>query len=265
MSKATLTKRVEFCSSHRYHNPDWDDAKNKEIFGACNNENTHGHNYLLEVTLCGPIDPINGMIINLYDLKIYLWDVLKEFDHKNLNLDTPYFQERIPTTENLAVTLWKKLEQHPQMPPLDRIRLYEDHTLWVDVTADLLEKSNGTPSTPHADITRQYQFSAAQNLPNRQVTGHNYTVDITVSGTIARDTGQVVNLGTLDKLVGEKLLRRIDGKNLSEDEAFHDTQPTEAHLAQMIWKAINEEISEATLTQVTVSERPDTSASYRIP
>ena len=65
MSKATLTKRLEFCSSHRYHNPNWDEAKNRKVFGACNNVNTHGHNYLLEVTLCGEIDPVTGMIINL--------------------------------------------------------------------------------------------------------------------------------------------------------------------------------------------------------
>ncbi|MCA9481633.1 MAG: 6-carboxytetrahydropterin synthase, partial [Nitrospira sp.] len=72
MAKATLTKRLEFCASHRYHNAAWDDAKNREVFGPCNNINTHGHNYLLEVTLEGEIDPVTGMIINLYDLKIIL-------------------------------------------------------------------------------------------------------------------------------------------------------------------------------------------------
>ena len=138
MPKATLTKRLEFCSSHRYHNPNWDDAKNQEVFGACNNVNTHGHNYLLEVTLCGEIDPVTGMIINLYDLKLYLWEVLKEFDHKNLNLDTPYFHDRIPTSENLAWTLWELLAKHPQLPALERIRLYEDDTLYAEVIQKIL-------------------------------------------------------------------------------------------------------------------------------
>ena len=73
MPKATLTKRIEFCASHRYHNSNWDDEKNKRIFGPCNNQHSHGHNYLLEVTLLGEIDPVTGMIINLYDLK-------KDFD-----------------------------------------------------------------------------------------------------------------------------------------------------------------------------------------
>ena len=263
MSKATLTKRTEFCSSHRYHNPNWDDTKNKKVFGPCNNKNTHGHNYLLEVALCGPIDPVNGMIINLYDLKIYLWDVLKEFDHKNLNLDTPYFTERIPTTENLAVTLWKQLEQHPHMPSLDRIRLYEDHTLYADVTADLLNGTNGSPQSPHADVTRLYQFSAAQNLPNGQTTGHNYTVAVTVTGPIATDTGQVVNLETLDQLVAKKVLARFNGKNISLDTTFQDSLPSEAHLAQVAWSTLKEESPGAALTQVKVSEGPDTQAVYR--
>ncbi len=265
MSKATLTKRTEFCSSHRYHNPDWDDAKNKAVFGPCNNKNTHGHNYMLEVTLCGPIDSVNGMIINLYDLKIYLWDVLKEFDHKNLNLDTPYFEKRIPTTENLAVTLWERLEEHPHMPPLDRIRLYEDHTLFADVTDELLKKLNGSSTSPHAEVTRRYQFSAAHNLPNGQTTGHNYTVDVTVTGPIAADTGQVVNLETLDQLIEKKVLTRFDGKNLSEDQAFSDVQVTEGNLAQEAWKCVEKDMTSwnGTLSQITVSEGPDTQAAFR--
>ena len=262
MSKATLTKRTEFCSSHRYHNPSWDDAKNKEVFGSCNNENTHGHNYMLEVTLCGPIDPVNGMIINLYDLKIYLWDVLKEFDHKNLNLDTPYFEKRIPTTENLAITLWERLEQHPDMPPLDRIRLYEDQTLFADVTADLLKGSQESPQTPQAEVTRRYHFSAAHNVSNGQTTGHNYTVDVTISGPIATDTGQVVNLGMLDKLVEGHILTRFGDKNLSEDLAFSGSTPTETRLAEVVWMTLQDKMKAGSLKLITVSQGPDTSAVY---
>ncbi len=263
MSKATLTKCTEFCSSHRYHNPNWDDAKNKAIFGPCNNEHSHGHNYMLEVTLCGDIDPINGMIINLYDLKIYLWDVLKEFDHKHLNLDTPYFVNRIPTTENLAVTLWQRLEQHPHMPPLDRIRLYEDHTLFADVTAELLKSSAGPSQCPQAAITRQYQFSAANNFSPNQTTGHNYSIEVTVTGPIAEDTGQVINLGSLDQLVQEHVLKQFHQKNISENDAFQGTAVNEGSLAQAIWNTLRDKISEAVLTQIKVSEGADTSVIYR--
>ncbi len=260
MSKATLTKRTEFCSSHRYHNPNWNDAKNKEIFGLCNNEPSHGHNYMLEVTLCGAIDPINGMIINLYDLKIFLWDILKEFDHKNLNLDTPYFTNRIPTTENLAVTLWRQLEQHPQMPPLDRIRLSEDQTLFADMTAELLNRS---PQIPHADITRRYQFSAAKNLPNGHMTGHNYTLEVTVTGPIAEETGQVVNLGTLDQLVQERVVSRFANKNISLDTDFENSTISEGSLARVVWDNLKDGELSGRLSQVAVSEGTDTHTIFR--
>ena len=262
MSKATLTKRLEFCSSHRYHNPKWDDEKNREIFGPCNNPNTHGHNYLLEVTLSGEIDSVTGMIINLYDLKQYLWEVLIEFDHKNLNMDTPYFDNRIPTTENLGRTLWEVLGKHPQLPTLDQIRLYEDETLYADVTAALLGKAQSSPGLPHADITRCYNFSAAVDSLLGHTTGHNYSLEITVTGPIADDTGQVVNLQDLDDLIHTKIINRFDGKNLSLDPDFKNSPPTEGHLAQAIWEALAENSLQGTIAAVTVSEHPNTAVTY---
>ena len=263
MSKATLTKRIEFCASHRYHNPKWDDVKNKQVFGPCNNENTHGHNYLLEVTLRGEIDPLNGMIMNLYDLKQYLWEVLAEFDHKNLNFDTPYFTDRIPTTENLALTLWKVLGQHPQMPTLERIRLYEDHSLSADVTADLVNRSGSSRESPHVSITRRYNFSSARQTPSGRISGHNYSVGITVTGLIDPDTGQVVDLQSLDHLIETEVIRRFHEKNLSLDPAFKDTSVSEGNLACFIWGTIVSEVPTGQLTQVTVSDGTDTESTYR--
>ena len=263
MPKATLTKRIEFCASHRYHNPNWDDEKNRQIFGPCNNKNSHGHNYMLEVTLRGAIDPVTGMIINLYDLKHTLTDILKEFDHKYLNLDTPYFTERIPTTENLALTLWDILGKHPDIPVLDRIRLYEDDTLYTDVTKEGLNGSADSSRMPHADITKQYKFSAAKNLPTGQSTGHNYTVDITINGPVDHDTGQVINIQALDQLVQARVLSRFDKQNLSLDSTFLDSQVSEGNLARFLWEDLESEISQGTLTHITVSEGDDTLATYR--
>ena len=259
MPKATLTKRLEFSASHRYHNPKWDDAKNKQVFGPCNNENTHGHNYIVEVTLQGDIDPVTGMIINLYDLKQYLWEVLEQFDHKNLNLDTPYFSAVIPTTENLALTLWKVLEQHPKMPALEQIRLYEDPTLFADVTNELLHCAE----SPRASITRCYNFSAASQALSGQITGHNYQAEITVTGPIDPDTGQVVNIALLDEIVHKGVIDRFHQKNVSLDPAFKHTSVSEGNLACFIWGSIVGEISTGNLTQVTVSEGPDTQGTYR--
>ena len=263
MSKATLTKRLEFCSSHRYHNPKWDDAKNREVFGPCNNPNTHGHNYLLEVTLCGAIDPVTGMIINLYDLKQHLWDILIEFDHKNLNLDTPYFTNRIPTTENLALTLWELFAKHPHLPELDRIRLFEDETLYAEVTQQPQEGANHSKKLIQVTITRNYYFSSAINVPTGQTTGHNYSLGLTIGGPIDLETGQIINLEQLDALVQTTIITRFGNNNLSLDPAFKHSAPTVESIAKFIGHTLADQVHQGTLCLVTVSHTPRSSAMFR--
>ena len=261
MSKATLTKRIEFCASHRYHNPDWDEAKNRLVFGPCNNENSHGHNYLLEVTLRGEIDPVTGMIINLYDLKQILSEVLEEFDHKHLNLDTPYFTKDIPTTENLALVLWKLIAQHPQIPDLEKIRLYEDENLFAEVNTDCFLNTAST-DPPKALVTRQYHFSAGYRPSPGQVNGHNYIIEITIHGSIDSQTGQVTNISTLDQLVQDRVLHRFHQKDITHDPAFQDVPVSDGTLACFIWHALTSEIFSGQLAKVTVSETPGTEACF---
>ena len=261
MSKATLTKRVEFSASHRYHNPDWDDKKNRLVFGPCNNEHSHGHNYMLEVTLRGEIDSVTGMIVNLYDLKQVLLEVLEEFDHKYLNLDTPYFNKDIPTTENLALVLWKIFDQHPQIPDLDKIRLYEDEHLFAEINADFFNNSTLTDQ-PKASITRRYHFSAGYHSSPDQFHGHNYHIDLTIHGSIDPQIGQVVNLSTLDQLVQSRVLQRFHLKDISHDPAFADSRISEGHLAHFIWDTLIGEVSRGNLVEVKVSETPISETSY---
>lgn len=133
--KTLLTKRVDFAASHRYWNPKWSEGQNRSVFGKCTSPYGHGHNYILEVTLEGEVDPDIGMIINLYDLKPILSDVLKDFDHKYLNEDNAAFKDLIPTTENIARVLWDSLEKklgETTKCTLYRIRLYETNDLYVD-------------------------------------------------------------------------------------------------------------------------------------
>ena len=256
MPKATLTKRLEFCSSHRYHNPDWDDAKNREVFGPCNNANTHGHNYLLEVTLFGDIDPVTGMIINLYDLKQYLWDVLIEFDHKNLNLDTPYFQNRIPTSENLAWTLWELLAQHPQLPTLERIRLYEDATLYSEVTKEFVQSS-----TSHtALIGRRYRFAAVHQSEQGSIQGHQYELWVSLTGLIPNDTGQIINLHVLDEIVKHNILERWDQHNISQDPLFSQSPVTDISLAKHCWTLLHPRLATPRLHHISLSQQSETYA-----
>lgn len=133
--KTLLTKRVEFSASHRYWNPKWSEERNMVVFGKCTSKYGHGHNYLLEVTVEGEVDPDTGMIINLYDLQPIINDVVKNFDHKYLNEDTPFFKDKIPTTENIAVVLWDLMGSRLNgisKCSLYRIRLYETPDLYVE-------------------------------------------------------------------------------------------------------------------------------------
>jgi 6-pyruvoyltetrahydropterin/6-carboxytetrahydropterin synthase len=107
-----VCRRETFNAAHRLFNPSFDDAKNEAIFGKCNNLNYHGHNYALLVCLDGPIDPETGYVIDLKILSDILDEEVKEpFDHRNLNLDCPEFENLIPTAENITLVIWNKLRK----------------------------------------------------------------------------------------------------------------------------------------------------------
>jgi 6-pyruvoyltetrahydropterin/6-carboxytetrahydropterin synthase len=128
-----VTRRVEFSASHFYHNPQLTAEENRRIFGKCNNPNGHGHNYGLEVTVAGEIDPTTGMVVDLKELKKLLErEVLEILDHRFLNKEVPVFATKIPTTENIAVELWDWVAPKLTCGKLHRIRLYETPDLFAD-------------------------------------------------------------------------------------------------------------------------------------
>jgi 6-pyruvoyltetrahydropterin/6-carboxytetrahydropterin synthase len=105
-----LTRRYRFSAGHRLHNDSLSQEENRRVYGKCNNPNGHGHNYLLEVTIAGSIDPATGMIFDLVELDgIVNERVLDKFDHKNLNLDMENFRALVPTTENLCLEIYRLL------------------------------------------------------------------------------------------------------------------------------------------------------------
>lgn len=111
MSKIYLTRRATFCAGHRLHSPLLTDEENRKIFGKCNHVNGHGHNYELEVTLYGKVDPKTGMVLNLTDLdRIVEETVIARVDHKNFNQDVPEFKTLVPTAENIAIYFWGLLK-----------------------------------------------------------------------------------------------------------------------------------------------------------
>ncbi len=128
-----LTRKCEFSASHHYHNPDFSAEENRRTFGKCNNPNGHGHNYTLEVTVKGTVDGTTGFVVDLKQLKeIMNREVVDAMDHRYLNHEVPEFKTQIPTTENIAIAIWKRLEGKLHVAKLHRVRLYEMQDLWVD-------------------------------------------------------------------------------------------------------------------------------------
>lgn len=121
-----VCRRETFNAAHRLHNPNFSEEKNTEIFDKCNNPNYHGHNYVLETFVDGPIDPETGYVIDLKILSDIIKDeVLESFDHRNLNLDCPEFANLIPTAENIAVVIWNKVRLRLDSKFDLEIRLWE--------------------------------------------------------------------------------------------------------------------------------------------
>jgi 6-pyruvoyltetrahydropterin/6-carboxytetrahydropterin synthase len=138
----TVTRVVEFSAAHRLVNPVLSDAENARIFGKCGSPNWHGHNYKLEVTVTGAIDPSTGFIIDLHKLDSLVdTHVLCDIDHKNLNIDVPWLAGIIPTLENLVTAIWTRLADiltHESLSiNLVRIRLYETERNFAECVANL--------------------------------------------------------------------------------------------------------------------------------
>jgi 6-pyruvoyltetrahydropterin/6-carboxytetrahydropterin synthase len=132
-----VTRRAEFSASHYYHNPALSPDENRRLFGKCNNPHGHGHNYTLEVTVAGEVDPVTGMVLDLKDLKQLLEsEVMELMDHRFLNEEVPVFRTVIPTTENIAIEIWRRLAPKLRLGQLHRIRLYETPDLYVDYYGD---------------------------------------------------------------------------------------------------------------------------------
>ncbi|WP_237098201.1 6-carboxytetrahydropterin synthase [Nitrospina gracilis] len=136
-----ITRKVEFCASHRLFNPTFSDEKNAQVFGLCNNPNGHGHNYTMEVTVKGDVDPKTGMVLDLKFLKkLVTEEIIDKVDHKNLNMDVEFLQGVIPTAENLAIKFWEVLEPKIGDGLLHEIKLYESPRNFVTYKGQVSER-----------------------------------------------------------------------------------------------------------------------------
>lgn len=133
MPVVTVTRRLRFNAAHRVHNPALSDEENRRLFGKCNNPNWHGHNYTLEVSVEGEVDPRTGYVVDLGVVKqVAEREVIDQVDHRNFNLDVPFMRDVIPTTENIVVRFWQVLAPHLAPARLTRLRLWETENNYVE-------------------------------------------------------------------------------------------------------------------------------------
>ena len=205
-----ITRRAAFSASHRYWLPELSEAENVRHFGACSLEPGHGHNYELIVAMGGGLDA-DGMVLNLSEVKHAIREqVTAQLDFRCLNQAWPEFDVSrpdgmLPTTEALALAIWRRLAPHL---PLMGLRVYETNKLWADVLGDSME----------AFLTIQTHFAAAHRLARPELSpeendaiygkcarphghGHNYLLEVTVRGAIDPRTGMVCDLAALQALV----------------------------------------------------------------
>ena len=129
-----ITRIEHFNAAHKLFNPNWSKEKNEEVFGKCANENWHGHNFELHVTLAGEPDPETGFVFDVKKLSIIVNEhVIEKLDHKNLNLDVDFMKDKLCSIENLVIAIWEQLS--PKLPSnvkLHALKLYETPRIYVE-------------------------------------------------------------------------------------------------------------------------------------
>ena len=133
MPEVTVTRRMHFNAAHRVHNPELSDEENERLFGRCNNPNWHGHNYMLDVSVAGPIEGRTGYVMDLAALKRVVQEaVIDKVDHRNFNLEVDFMRGVIPTAENIVVGCWKVLAPRVAPARLVRLVLWETPNNYVE-------------------------------------------------------------------------------------------------------------------------------------
>lgn len=130
-----ITRKIEFSASHICRSPQLSDEENQRLFGLAANPRGHGHNYVVEVSLEGEPDPVTGMVLDLKELKeILTREIVEPYDHRFLNFEVPPFDRQVPTTENIARDIWRRLEPRLNVgqKKLHAVRVYETPDLYVD-------------------------------------------------------------------------------------------------------------------------------------
>lgn len=245
MSQVSLSRRAYFSSGRVLQHPDWDEARNRQVFGK--SVGAHGHDYVLDVFYRGVVSADDGMIVNLDELKPVLKRVLSQLDSAFLN-DLKYFEDKRPTLENLVNFIWQELP----------IQLGEGQLARVQLQETARRKAEKTEHTMR--VTTCYEFAAAHRLHAPQMSeadntdlygkcnnprghGHNYGLEVSVEGAPDEATGAVMSLEELDRIVDEEVFTRFDHKHLNDDcPEFRDMIPTSENLARVIFDVLSQRL-----------------------
>lgn len=249
MKLVRLTRKVRFSSGHRYWNEDLSPDENHARFGPFASPYNHGHNYVLEATVEGSVQATTGMVVNIKLVDDVLQErVVGRFDGRSINDEISELAGKPPSIENLLLLFWHDLAGNlPAGAILTDLRLEEHSLLWGNLSA------NGSMLT----LTRSYEFAASHRLHcpdlsesenvalfgkcnNRYGHGHNYKLDVTVTGTPDPVTSFIVDLGALDAVVESEIVDRYDHKCLNEDlEEFKNVNPTTEVVALRVFEVLD--------------------------
>lgn len=252
MSEVRLTRRVVFSAGHRYWNPDLSADENRALFGQWASPYNHGHNYVLYAECAGDVDPRTSMVVNIKRIDDVLDAcVVEPLDGRSLNDEIAPFSHTPPSLENLLLHLVGRLGGLPPEVRLTRLRLDETENLYAEWHAPQ------TQDKPLMTLTRSYEFAASHRLHDPSASkeeneavfgkcnnpnghGHNYMLEVSVSGEPDPRTGMLVDIGSLDAVVHAEVVDRYDHKHLNEDVSeFADKMTTTEVLAQEIWRRLS--------------------------
>jgi len=261
-----INRRAQFSASHRYWLPELSEEENQRLFGACSRFPGHGHNYVLYVSLAGKLERY-GMVQNLSHVKQVLKkEVISQLDYSYLNDVWPEFKQTLPTTENIAYVIWRRLAPHL---PLVKVQLFEHPELWAEYQGIDMK----------ASLTIKTHFSAAHRLALPELSmeenqaiygkcarihghGHNYHLEVSVTGEINPRTGMLVDLGALQQVIDDYVVEPFDHTFLNKDiPYFAEVVPTAENIALHIAHLLQHPIQNlgATLDKVKLIESPNNS------
>lgn len=245
----SLSRQISFSCGLRLRQNLWDEQMNFEVYGK--RSRPHGANFQLQVALCGPVSPEDGMIVNLVDVKPHLNQIINPLDNCFLNDDVAYFKQKSPTPENLAFYLWEQMPSKVGNGALYRLHLQQLNHTAVEISPSLMKVSRSYEFaaahrlfTPH--LSAQENWARFDKCSNPAGHGHNFQLSVWVAGDPDGQSGFIINPQLLDNIVEQEVYERFDHRHLNEDcpEFFgDDLVPTSENLALIIFKLMQSRLS----------------------